>query len=82
MNTHQIPSLKQTWCFLLCGIGFTFTLLQQVTPAHAAGAVVAWGDNDSSQCQVPAGSTSVVGVAGGESHSLALKANGTVTAWG
>jgi len=33
---------------------------------------VAWGDNDAGQCDVPAGLSNVVAIAGGESHNLAL----------
>ena len=44
--------------------------------------VVAWGNNQEGQCAVPAGMSNVVGVASGWSHSLALKSDGTVEAWG
>ena len=50
--------------------------------SYQLGTVVAWGDNSSGQTNVPAGLTSAVAVAGGLSHSLALKADGTVVAWG
>jgi len=49
---------------------------------HAAGTVVAWGGNDHSQSSAPAGLTNVTAIAGGASHSLALKEDGTVTGWG
>jgi alpha-tubulin suppressor-like RCC1 family protein len=53
------------------------------------GRVVAWGAGttntgswpDYGQAQVPAGLSNVVGIAAGD-HSLALRADGTVTAWG
>ncbi|MSU57647.1 MAG: hypothetical protein EXS35_05615 [Pedosphaera sp.] len=44
--------------------------------------VLAWGDNSAGQCNVPTDLRDVVAVAGGEIHSLALRANGTVVAWG
>jgi hypothetical protein len=44
--------------------------------------VVAWGANDAQQSTVPASLGSVMAVAGGESHSLALQTDGTVVAWG
>ena len=44
------------------------------------GTVAAWGHNGTGQCTVPAGF--YTHVAGGESHSLALKADGSVAAWG
>jgi hypothetical protein len=56
--------------------------LRAVTPCEAGGTVVAWGANDSLQSQVPPGLTNVVAVAGGESHSLALRGDGSVVAWG
>lgn len=53
----------------------------------ASGIVVAWGYNNTfGQATVPSGLTEVVAVAAGGSapgvHSLALKADGTVVAWG
>ena len=46
------------------------------------GTVVAWGGNQSGQCNVPPGLTNVVALAAGVSHSVALTVNGTVVAWG
>ena len=46
------------------------------------GTVVAWGENFSGQCMVPAGLSGVVAIAAGGSHSLALKSDGTVAEWG
>jgi Regulator of Chromosome Condensation (RCC1) repeat protein len=58
------------------------------------GSVVAWGcgslrlppffvfPKDVGQCSVPAGLTGVIAVAAGAYHSLALKNDGTVIAWG
>jgi hypothetical protein len=44
--------------------------------------VVAWGFNAEGQCTVPSGLSGVVTVAAAYRHSLALKADGTVVAWG
>ncbi|MDB4492626.1 hypothetical protein N9022_01985 [bacterium] len=44
--------------------------------------LVAWGENEDQQCDVPAGLTNVVGISGGSDHSLALKGDGSVVAWG
>lgn len=41
-----------------------------------------WGDNQFGQRNVPAGLDNVVAVSPGLGHSLALKADGTVAAWG
>lgn len=45
--------------------------------------VVAWGLNTSAQCTpLPAGLSNAVAVAAGEEHSLAVRPDGTVAAWG
>ena len=44
--------------------------------------VLAWGNNSSGQANVLDDLTTVVAVAGGQNHSLALKSDGTVAAWG
>ena len=49
------------------------------------GTVVAWGDDSSSQCEVPAtlqDTHDAVTIAAGGYHSLAIKLDGTVVAWG
>src|SRR5207248_4277973 len=48
----------------------------------AAPQVVAWGDNGSGQSSVPPDLSNAVAVAAGNSHSLALRADGTVVLWG
>jgi hypothetical protein len=53
-----------------------------LTTVQAVPNVVAWGNNDSGQTQIPAGLTNAVAVAGGQDYSLALKSDGTVVAWG
>ena len=49
---------------------------------RAEGWVVAWGDNSASQCNVPAGLSNDMAVAGGYYHSLAARLHGTVSLWG
>jgi len=44
--------------------------------------VWAWGDNSLEQTSVPADATNIIALAAGGEHSLALKADGTVVAWG
>lgn len=61
---------------------FTLALGLSVASTHASGTARAWGNNSDGQCNVPAGLTDVVAVAGGGLHSLALRGNGTVAVWG
>ena len=44
--------------------------------------VIAWGDNSQGQTNVPPSATNIIAVAAGFSHSLALRSDGTVLAWG
>jgi alpha-tubulin suppressor-like RCC1 family protein len=48
----------------------------------AATEVAAWGDDSLGQCDVPAGLTNAVAVAGGAGFSVALRSDGSVEAWG
>jgi hypothetical protein len=65
---------------LLSAVFLLFNLAVQ--SSHATGTVVAWGANDSSQCNVNAGVKNTVAVAGGAAHSLALANNGAIVGWG
>ena len=44
--------------------------------------LLGWGRDDYGQADIPGGLTGVTGIAAGLYHSLALRADGTVTAWG
>ncbi len=46
------------------------------------GAIVAWGANEGGQINVPAPNSGFTAVAGGQYHSLGLKADGSIVAWG
>ena len=50
--------------------------------ARADSTVVEWGDPNSWNTDVPPDLTNVVAVAAGGGHSLALKDDGTIVAWG
>lgn len=51
-------------------------------PVHAGGKVAVWGGNTFGQRLLPNGLDNVKAIAAGSRHSLALKADGTVAAWG
>ncbi len=44
--------------------------------------VVAWGNNEKGQTDIPEGLSDIIAIAAGGAHSMALKADGTVVAWG
>jgi alpha-tubulin suppressor-like RCC1 family protein/sugar lactone lactonase YvrE len=46
------------------------------------GTVVAWGENDSGACTVPADLSNVTAISSGAWHTVALKSDGTVVGWG
>jgi len=65
--------------------GYLLSLLASAAfwpSAHAASTVVAWGQNDYGETNVPAGLTNVVAAAAGYTYSLAIRNDGTVTGWG
>lgn len=62
-----------------CGLAFAAGLALGPSGAFAASTVVAWGAGHG---PLPAGLSDVTAISSGIDHSLALKANGTVVAWG
>ena len=54
----------------------------RVSVVAPASWLLAWGDNSGGQTNVPAGMTNIVGMAGGDFHTVAIRANGTLAAWG
>jgi len=57
-----------------------FLMSLRTLTAAQAGRWVAWGNNDSGQCNAPTGT--ICQVAAGGNHSLALRDDGKVIAWG
>jgi hypothetical protein len=50
--------------------------------AQPTGSVVGWGLNNFGQCDAPAPNSGFVNLAAGYNHSLGLKTNGSIVAWG
>jgi hypothetical protein len=68
--------------FLIVVIALLSTFASPLTLAAPQTSVVAWGNNDSGQRDTPPGLSGVTAIAAGNFHSLALRSNGTVVAWG
>jgi alpha-tubulin suppressor-like RCC1 family protein len=77
MDTHRfhVWSVACTLTFLC----FAKSPLQGKPPQ---GQVVVWGDNRFNQAETSPDLTNITAVAGGYFHNLALRADGTVVAWG
>ncbi|UCF06130.1 MAG: T9SS type A sorting domain-containing protein [bacterium] len=65
---------------LMCLCVFIFST--SVVYGQSGWTIVAWGNNEYSQCNVPAPNANFVAIAGGGDHSLGLKSDGTIVAWG
>ncbi|MGO8676635.1 MAG: hypothetical protein ACLQVX_12280, partial [Limisphaerales bacterium] len=80
-----VVSCKQAGGWAWRGLALALLLSHQAaTLCYGAGTAAAWGDNNAGQVSpIPSAALSgVVAVAGGGSHSLALRNDGTVVAWG
>ena len=79
-------NVKRSWLSVL---GILATLLSLLfnpgagrAQAGASGTVFAWGSNFEGQAHIPPGLSDVTAISAGNVHSLALKGDGTVVAWG
>lgn len=61
--------------------GLVLGLMCAALRMHAQ-TVIAWGDNTAGKATVPASASNAVAVAAGGTHSLALRNDGSVIAWG
>ena len=77
---NQIHHIKSVLCVAAVLGGSLGLALAQTN--LAIGTVLAWGDGSSGHNNVPSGLNDVIGIADGWDHSLALKSNGMVVAWG
>jgi hypothetical protein len=64
------------FCLLSC----IFTLL--LSSVALAGSVVAWGYNYNGQCNVPLPNVGFIAISSNWYHSLGLKNDGSIIAWG
>ena len=90
LTTTNLAASIANWTWL--SIGYTsnnYTFYQQ--PADLAfyrlakpqrTLVIAWGNNNNGQCNVPIGLTNAIEITGGAKHTIALLNDGNVAAWG
>ena len=69
-------------CFAKVSLMILVALAGTPRASHAAQEVVAWGNDTYGQATPPGGLSNVVAIAAGDTYSLALTADGQVTAWG
>ncbi|HPS02377.1 MAG TPA: InlB B-repeat-containing protein, partial [Candidatus Sumerlaeota bacterium] len=79
--TGDVPAGEGETNPLILTMDSTKTLVAEFEPAPS-GIVRTWGYNVYGQCDVPSPNSDFVAVAGGANHSLGLKRNGSIVAWG
>ena len=81
LSTRPRPPLRLCALAVL-SVGLLFA--PGAAQGAAPGRPVAWGCSidDAGQCSVPSGLSGVTAIAAGAYHSLALRGDGTVVAWG
>jgi len=65
-----------------CFKTLAFVMVLSICISGSAQNVIAWGSNSQGQINVPPSATNVIAVSAGWYHSLALRNDGTVVAWG
>ena len=78
LQSRQRVSVKLIDSVFIAVLAWFFSTVGTCT----AGSVIAWGDNQYSQTNVPSGLTDASALAGGSHHSLAIDSTGKVVGWG
>jgi alpha-tubulin suppressor-like RCC1 family protein len=80
----SILTMKRIPVLTGCGVGLPIfvALLQSPAVTHADTQVITWGKVYGATPVPPPGLTNIVALAAGDDHLLALRADGTVVAWG
>jgi hypothetical protein len=82
-DTYRLVIRTQLWTDPVWSLPITVTVnTAPIVPNPLQGTALGWGQDADDQSTVPADLKGVTAVAAGGNHSLALKGDGTVVAWG
>src|SRR5687768_14217924 len=65
-----------------CSVLLGLLISQLLIPSSVRGGIVAWGNNNNLQTQIPPAANDAANISAGTLHSLALRPDGTVVGWG